>query len=458
MLKVSKVLRNSIAADFGIEVGDFIVAFDGYPAVDELDYFFYNAKDKFTMTVKDDKQTVDFLVEKDEDEDVGLEFEAQDVIHTCRNKCIFCFVDQMPKGMRKSLYVKDDDYAMSFQCGNFVTLTNIPDSEIDRIIRLQLSPLYVSVQTMNPELRCKLLNNRFAGKITEQVKKLAEGGIRMHCQAVVVPHVSDGKELEYTARQLFQYYPNVCDLAVVPTGITKFRENLPKIADIDAESSAAVLDLADKLNEEFGVNFILPADEYFIRSGRPFKPKEFYGDFEQIENGIGMTTKFTSEFYTALANLSKRKLRQKKRVVCVCGTSAAGVMEEICNAANRAIEGLEARPLSIVNDFFGPTVTCTGLLTGQDIFKNLQKAAGTYDEVILSSNTLREFTEDFLDDMTLTQLKEKLHFENIRVNQDGGYGVVEVFSKELKTQKDKKKAPMPKNKGKTVLYERKYKK
>lgn len=436
MLKVSKVIRNSIAADLGIEAGDEIVSFDGYPAVDELDYFYYNATEKFTISVRDGEKSATYEVEKDEYEDFGLEFEPNNVIHTCRNHCIFCFVDQMPKGMRKTLYVKDDDYGMSFQCGNFVTLTNIPDSEIDRIIRLGLSPLYVSVHTMNPELRCKLLRNRFAGKIVEQVKKLAEGGIRLHCQAVIVPDVSDGKELEYTARQLFQYYPNVCDMAVVPTGITKYRDGLEKIADIDKERSERVLDMVDKLNEEFGVNFLLPADEYFIRAGRPFKKKEFYGDFEQIENGIGMTTKFLSEFYAALKS---KKLHKSKRTLCVCGVSAATVLEGVCKDANAAIQGLHAAPLRVVNDFFGPTVTCTGLLTGGDILKALEAKKGEYDEVLLPCNTLREFTEDFLDGMTVTQLKEKLGFENIKINRDGGTGVAREFARELRSPMSAKK-------------------
>ena len=429
MLKVSKVLRNSIASDLGIEVGDEILSFDGYPAVDELDYFFYNAREKFTIGVTDGRQSATFTVEKEEYEDFGLEFEPNDKIHLCRNHCIFCFVDQMPKGMRDSLYVKDDDYGMSFQCGNFVTLTNIPDEEIDRIIRLGLSPLYVSVHTMNPELRCKLLRNRFAGKIVEQVKKLAEGGIKMHCQAVIVPDVSDGAELEYTARQLFQYYPSVCDMAVVPTGITRYREGLTPIADIDEERSVRVLDMVDRLNEEFGVNFLLPADEYFIRAGRPFKPKEFYGEFEQIENGIGMTSKFLSEFYDGLKG---KKLHRKKRVVCICGVSAAGVMEGVCKDANAAIKGLQARPMPVKNDFFGHTVTCTGLLTGGDIFKALEREKGSYDEVVLPCNTLREFTEDFLDGMTVSELKEKLGFQNIFVNRDGGAGVAKRFARELK--------------------------
>ena len=198
----------------------------------------------------------------------------------------------MPKGMRESLYIKDDDYSMSFSCGNFVTLTNLSDEGLDRIIRLHLSPLYLSVHTMNPDLRVKLLRNRFAGKIVEQVKKLAEGGIELHCQAVLVPNENDGKELAYTARELFKYYPIVRDLACVPTGLTKYRDGLYPIADVDKAYSEKLLDLVDGLNKEFGVNFLLPADEYFVKAERGFKDEAFYGDFEQI----GKTAKGTDKY------------------------------------------------------------------------------------------------------------------------------------------------------------------
>ena len=288
MLKITKVKRNSIAKELGLEVGDEIVAFDGYPCEDELDYLYYCEEESFTMTVRDKRghgETV-VTVEKDADEDLGLEFVKNSAIRTCHNRCVFCFVDQMPKGMRESLYVKDDDYSMSFSCGNFVTLTNLSDEGLERIIRLKLSPLYVSVHTMNPDLRVKLLRNRFAGKIVDQIKRLAEGGVEVHCQAVLVPNENDGEELAYTARELFKYYPMVRDLACVPTGITKYREGLYPIADVDKAYSEKLLDLVDKLNAEFGVNFLLPADEYFIKAERPFKDTAFYGDFEQIERRI----------------------------------------------------------------------------------------------------------------------------------------------------------------------------
>lgn len=439
MLKITKVKRNSIAKSLGLEVGDEIVAFDGYPCEDELDYLYYCETDGFTMTVRDKrgKGETTVEVEKEEGEDIGLEFEKSTCLRTCHNRCVFCFVDQMPKGMRESLYVKDDDYSMSFSCGNFVTLTNLSDEGLERIIRLKLSPLYVSVHTMNPDLRVKLLRNRFAGKIVDQIKRLAEGGIELHCQAVLVPGENDGEELAYTARELFKYYPTVRDLACVPTGITKYREGLYPISDVDKGYSEKLLDLVDSLNQEFGVDFLLPADEYFVKAERDFKDASFYGDFEQIENGIGMTSKFLAEANAALTTLIEENnggryaLKKPKRSVVVCGVSAEKINKTLAEKCMAAIEGLQMDVLPVVNDFFGPTVTCTGLLTGKDILAallNYCKETGDFDEVILPGNTMKEFEDVFLCGMTLKQLKKKFVFENIKINRDGGYGLVEIVA------------------------------
>ena len=435
MLKITKVKRNSSAKELGLEVGDEIIAFDGFACEDELDYLYYCETDSFTMTVRDKRGQGEMTVEveKEEGEDLGLEFEKNTKIRTCHNRCVFCFVDQMPKGMRESLYVKDDDYGMSFSCGNFVTLTNLSDEGLERIIRLKLSPLYVSVHTMNPDLRVKLLRNRFAGKIVDQVKRLVEGGIHLHCQAVLVPGENDGEELAYTARELFKYYPYVEDVACVPTGITKYREGLHPIADVDGPYSAKLLDLVDSLNKEFGVNFLLPADEYFVKSGRPFKDAQFYGDFEQIENGIGMTAKFITEVNTALTDLiegGRYELNKPKHSVVVTGVSAKGIVQDLINKCNQAIDGLQAEALAVENDFFGHTVTCTGLLTGQDIAKALKeyRKEKDFDEVVLAGNVLKEFEDVFLCGMTLDGLKKELQFDNIRINREGGYGFVDILS------------------------------
>ncbi len=434
MLKITKVKRNSIGAEIGLEKGDGIVAFDSHAAEDELDYLYYCSKECFTMTVKDGKtgKEVEAEIEKDEDEDLGLTFEKNTQIRTCHNRCVFCFVDQMPKGMRESLYAKDDDPAMSFTCGNFVTLTNLSDEGLERIVRLKLSPLYISVHTMNAELRVKLLRNRFAGKIVQQIDALAGGGIEMHCQAVVVPNENDGEELAYTARELFKYYPTVKDLACVPTGLTKYREGLTLIPDVDKAYSEKLLDLVDSLNKEFGVNFVLPADEYFVKAERPLKGKEFYGSFEQIENGIGLTTKFQAEALEALEEQGTVRLRAPKTSVLVGGVSAAKVNEELYRKIENSVEGLTVYSLPVVNEFFGSTVTCTGLLTGKDMLLALKKffLEHTADEVILAGNTMREFEDVFLCGMTLQEIESevKQYGVKVKVNRNGGEGLVKILS------------------------------
>ena len=438
MLKITKVKRNSIAKELGLEVGDCITRFDGLVCEDELDYVYYVESDGFTMTVKDHRtgEETDVEVEKYEGEDLGLEFEKNTCLRTCHNRCLFCFVDQMPKGMRESLYVKDDDYGMSFTCGNFVTLTNLTNEGLERIIRLKLSPLYVSVHTMNPELRVKLLRNRFAGKIVEQIDRLVGGGIEMHCQAVIVPHENDGEELAYTARELFKYYPAVRDLACVPTGLTKYREGLHPIPDVDKAYSEKLLDLVDELNKEFGVPFLLPADEYFVKAEREFKPTSFYGDFAQIENGIGMTSKFFAEAEDALRALKKhpKKPIGNRRVLLVCGTSAGKIMGGVVQRCNETIRGLEAKLLPVKNKFFGETVTCTGLLTGRDIVEavlDYEQEFGKVDAIVLPKDVLKEFDDVFLCGMSLGEMQEQLKETKVFVNREGGYGLVAILSERI---------------------------
>ena len=407
--------KSSLAKKYVLKKGVKILSFDGFAAEDELDYIFYDSKASFKMIVElKSGERREIEVEKDEDESLNLAFKKSEKIRTCHNHCIFCFVDQMPQKMRESLYIKDDDYTMSFMCGNFVTLTNLSDAELERIIRLHLSPLYISVHTMDEELRCKLLNNRFAGKITAQLKALAENKITIHCQAVIVPGLNDGKNLEFTARKLFEMYPYVHDLAVVPTGLTKYRENLTKIDDITPESAAAVLELCDRLNKEFKTNFLLPADEYFIRSGRPFKGARFYGDFSQIENGIGMTTKFLSEFEESVY---KTSLKTPKRVAVITGVSAQSVISRVLERANKEVENLHAFALPVTNKFFGETVTCTGLLTGGDIAAELEKRINDFDTVVIPANTLKEFEDVFLDNMPLKDLKKRFKGKKIIINR-----------------------------------------
>lgn len=406
--------KGKLAKKYNLKKGDKILSFDGYKAVDSLDYTFYDSQSSFTMHVLTKTGEQDIKVDKDENESLNLVFIENEKIRTCHNHCIFCFVDQMGKGMRDSLYVKDDDYVLSFMCGNFVTLTNVSDEEIERIIRLHLSPLYVSVHTIDEKLRCELLGNRFAGKIFEQLKRLTQCGITVHCQAVIVPEKNDGKDLENTIRELFKMYPKIADIAVVPTGLTKFRDGLTNIRDITKQDAEKILNLCDRLNTEFKVNFALPADEYFVKCDRDFKSTEFYGDFSQIENGIGMTSKFIAE---TKENIFKTALKSKRRIAVITGVSAFKTIDYLCKLANSAAENLQSYALPIENKFFGSSVTCTGLLTGGDILEALKNNQENFDYALIPANTLKEFEDVFLDGMTLKELKKHLKNKKIVINR-----------------------------------------
>ncbi|MBQ7373460.1 MAG: DUF512 domain-containing protein [Clostridia bacterium] len=424
MLKIKAVEKNSIGDELGLEKGDEILAFDGNNAVDILDYLYYDEREFFTLTVRQTNGDVSSCeIEKYEDESLGLTFEDDNLaIKTCHNHCIFCFIDQMPCGMRDSLYVKDDDYRQSFLHGNFVTLTNLTKEDEDRIVRLNLSPLYISVHTMNGELRKQMTGNRFADKITSQIEKFAKNGITMHTQVVLARDFNDGKELEYTARELFKYYPNVKTMAVVPVGMTKFRDGLTKIRDIDSDYAKSVIDLARALNAEFETNFIQLGDEFYFRAGLQVEPYEFYGDFAQIENGVGTTAKFLKEIDENLENRTFNK-----KILLISGTSASEFIKEQAKKVEKVTKGLSVKVLSVKNEFFGETVNCTGLLTGQDILKAVQNDGDGYEIVVMPSHVLRENTNLFLDGMTVDELAEKTG-KKIRITDGTGESFVKALS------------------------------
>ena len=424
MLKIKEVEKNSIGEELGLISGDLVLAFDGHKAVDVLDYLYYDEKESFTLTVRQtngDESTCE--IEKDEDESLGLTFESDNLdIRTCHNHCIFCFIDQMPCGMRQTLYVKDDDYRQSFLCGNFVTLTNLKEEDEERIARLKLSPLYVSVHTMNGELRKKMTGNRFADRIGLQLKKFADAGITMHTQIVLARGYNDGDELEFSARELFKLYPNVQTMAVVPVGMTKFRDGLTEIQDIDQEYAQAVIDMAKRLNAEFGQNFIQLADEFYFRAGLEVEPYEFYGSFPQIENGVGTTAKFLKEIDE---NITPSKF--KKKILLISGTSAGEFIKKQAEKVQNVVKGVEIKVLAVKNDFFGETVNCTGLLTGQDILKAILSEGKGYDIVVMPCHVLREKTDLFLDGMTVKELSKKTG-KKIRITSGTGESFVKALS------------------------------
>ncbi len=430
MLIIDKVKKRSVGGELGLQKGDEILAFDGHNAVDILDYLYYDEQENFTLTVRQTNGDVsDCEIEKDEDETLGLTFASDNLdIRTCRNNCIFCFIDQMPPHMRDTLYVKDDDYRQSFLCGNFVTLTNLSEEDAERIVRLKLSPLYISVHTMNPELRCSMMRNRFAGKIVDYIDRFAKAGIVMNTQIVMARDYNDGKELEYSARSLFRYYPTVQTMAVVPVGMTRFREGLTKIRDIDAEYAKGVIGQIRSLNKEFGVNFIQPADEFFFRAGLPVEPYSFYGAFTQIENGVGMTAKFMREFEDSL-----EKTTNEESFLLISGTSAAPFMRKIAERAESFVEGLTAEVLAVENDFFGRTVNCTGLLTGGDISRAIL-SRGKYDAVVMPRYVLKEKEDIFLDDMTLDEFIGKIDTK-VFITDGTGKDLFNVLSGKRKEDK-----------------------
>ncbi|MBE5744148.1 MAG: DUF512 domain-containing protein [Clostridiales bacterium] len=416
MLEISKVYKNSIAFELGLKKGDKITEFNGFKAEDVLDYLYYDSLSFFTVTADCDGEEIEFEIEKDEDESLGVEFLSDNLeIKKCRNKCVFCFVDQMPKGLRESLYIKDDDYRQSFLRGNFVTLTNVSDSDIDRIIRLNLSPLYVSVQATDKEIREKLLGNRFAGDILDKLKKLTENGIKIHTQVVLVPSLNDGAVLENTCHDLVCLGSNILSIAVVPCGITKFREGLFKIEDIDKDYATSVINQLRYLNNLLKTDIISGADEFYFRAGIPVESEDFYRDFPQIENGVGVTAKFLSEIKESVKN----KKHDKKYLVIV-GTSASEFIKGQVEYISTFVKGLKAGVLTVENEFFGNTVNCTGLLVGKDILNALKSTRNfDYDGVILPDVCLKREETVFLDGVTLEDVKKEINCKIIITDGSG---------------------------------------
>lgn len=406
MLKISGIEKNAVALEYGFEVGDTITEFDGFVAQDVLDYLYYDMSENFTVTVLSKTgEVVKVEIEKEVDESLGLYFENDNLeIKRCQNNCVFCFVDQMPKGMRKSLYVKDDDYRQSFMTGNFVTLTNVTDSDIDRIIRLNLSPLYVSVQAMDGEVRKKLLNNRFAGDIKEKLKKLTQNGIKIDTQIVLVPSLNDGAVLENSLNELYKLRPNLKSVAVVPCGITKYRQGLYKIADITSGYARCVIEQVRNFNKKVGENFALLADEFYFKAGLEVESYEHYGDFSQIGNGVGGTREFLNDF-----NLSLQKTSNKGSFLLVTGKSAGEFIDGCAKKACEYIKGITVKTVAVENKFFGETVNCTGLLTAGDILFQISNELDGVDYIVLPDVCLKQDEDVFLDDITLLEFKNKIN-------------------------------------------------
>lgn len=405
---VARVLPDSIAMEVGLEPGDRLITVDGEHIRDIIDLSFALADENVELLIQKTNGEREILeIEKDYDEDLGIEFESAvfDGVRRCANQCIFCFVDQMAPNMRESLYVKDDDYRLSFLYGNFVTLTNSSSQDFDRIRRLHLSPLYVSVHTTNGTLREKMLNNKNAGKIMTQLDTLITSGIEMHTQIVLCPEINDGSELEKTISDLYALHPSVLTMAIVPVGLSRYRENCYSLQVFTPEQALAVVTMVSKWQQKCrkksGTSFVYLSDEFYLTAGQPIPEYDFYDGFPQLENGIGLIRNFLHEWEQG--SVVVKGYEKPHHIDVMCGISAQKIIGPLLNAVK--IPNLTIRVISVENNFFGNNITVSGLLTGQDILATLAQTDGVRTGVIIPGAALRKGEGIFLDNMTLDELE-----------------------------------------------------
>lgn len=421
---ITGIVKNSIAEECEIEKGDFLISINNEEIFDVLDYdFLIKDENIVLLSEKKNGELEEIEIEKDFDEDLGLVFEEElmDKPRLCRNKCMFCFMDQIPDSMRSTLHYKDDDYRLSFMAGNYVTLTNVDDNDLNRIIRYRMTPINISVHTTNGELRKKMLTNRFADKILDQLEKLASAGISFNAQIVLCPGINDGKELDKTLTDLSKFHDHIGSVAIVPVGLTKFREGLYPLRTFTGEECKKVIEQVSKFQKEFlqkyGSRLVFLSDEFYIQANMPLPEYEEYEDFSQIENGVGMVACFTRDFENALSNCNKNEL--KKTFTLVTGKLVYPMILKASKALEEKIKGLKINVVAIQNDFFGEQITITGLITGQDIIKQLRgKDLG--DELVITEVMLKSDADIFLDDVTLEEVGKEL---NVKVRKVGNGGV-----------------------------------
>ena len=409
---IKNVLPGSIAEELEISAGDKLLAINDQEIEDVFDYHFLANEEYLTVLIeKPDGEQWELEIEKEYEEDLGIEFEQglMDEYRSCRNKCIFCFIDQMPKDMRETLYFKDDDSRLSFLQGNYVTLTNMSDHDIDRIIRYHLEPINVSFQTTNPELRCKMLHNRFAGEALKKVDRLYEGGITMNGQIVLCKGINDGEELERSIRDLMKYAPQLQSVSVVPVGLSKYRDGLYPLLPFTKEDAKEVLHIIHKWQkkayEEFGIHFIHGGDEWYILAEEELPEEERYDGYLQLENGVGMLRLLMNEFEEGYESLNGDE--RDREVSIATGFLAYPYIKRMADRIMEKYPKSKIHVYGIRNDFFGELITVSGLITGQDLIGQLKgKALG--EKLLLPCNMLRIEEQDFLDDVTLQDVKDAL--------------------------------------------------
>ncbi len=418
---VCGVDANSPAQRAGIKSGDLLLSLNGNEIVDVLDYRFYQNEKKLAVRLMRDGKVKKLKIKKDEYEETGMQFETylMDKQHSCKNKCIFCFIDQMPKGMRESLYFKDDDSRLSFLFGNYITLTNLTDHEVERIIKMHISPINISVHTTNPELRVKMMKNRFAGERLSLLKRFSDAGIALNCQLVLCPGWNDGDELRRSLSDLLAYETVGC-IACVPVGLTKYRDGLEPLESFNKHTAGEVIDIIDSFGDECfktrGERICYAADEFYLKAERELPPPEFYGDFLQLENGVGMWTLFKHECEQAIAEI--QTVDTVGEISLVTGVAASPLIEYAASLCREKAPNLKITVHTVINRFFGENITVAGLVTGQDIIKQLG-CKGLGDRLYIPSVMLRQNEDCFLDDLTVPQLEKELNVKISALSGDG---------------------------------------
>mgnify|MGYP000450150547 FL=1 len=421
-VKIFDVTTGSHADKAGIKKGETLLSINSNEIVDVLDYRFYQVNRKLTLEVADEDKNVRTIeMTKGEYEEIGLEFETylMDKQHSCRNKCIFCFIDQLPKGMRESLYFKDDDSRLSFLFGNYITLTNITEHEIDRIIKMHISPINVSVHTTNPELRCKMMNNRFAGDTLKYLKRFADAGITLNCQIVSCPGINDGDELVRTLTDLENLGVNMT--AIVPVGLTRYRENLYPLVPYNKETAGQTIDIIEKMGDEcvkkHGRRIFFPGDEFYLLAEREIPSPEFYEDFSALEDGIGMIAYLTDDVGWKLEELDADESLCHK-VTIACGEGVFPYMKRIMSMINEKFPNITINTRAIKNNFFGGGVNVSGLVTGGDLIDQLRDD-DLGDRLVIPSSMLRFENDLFLDDVSTDDVERELGVTLVPVNNNG---------------------------------------
>ena len=424
-MKITKIYTDSLAEELNLQIGDDILQINGSKPRDLIELSFQLAEEEIELLIEHsngEKEIIAF--EKDIDEELGVEFEsAVDKIKRCKNHCVFCFVDMIAPNMRQTLNIKDDDYRLSFLYGNFITLTNLTDADFNRIKNFHLSPLYVSVHSMNGEVRAKMLRTPLAANIQTHLDRLQSCGVEYHTQVVLCPNLNDGAELDYTISEIFKRRPFAQSLAIVPVGMTKHRRDKFPLTQFDKDGAAKVIEQVEKFQKQSQKKtkktFVYLGDEFYFLAGKKIPPAEYYDDFPQIENGIGMTRNFIDEFHGELGNRKQETGDRKISIDVVSGTSIAVVLKELAKEEMHRNKNLDVRILPVVNNFFGNRINVSGLLTGGDIINTLKENSRNCDKILIPKTALRSGTETFLDDITVDDIR-KIFPAKIQAISNGG--------------------------------------